>query len=444
MRNFRYSVASIILGFGLLACSSDSDFKSSSLVKKPASSDDLTEEAPETSENGTMGLNSRDATFPKTIQSPPEYIDSLDYIAPCRSVGCSSARTGGHNLHWYVTQSEGDRGRGYYVKGDDQRCWERLEWDGNSVSVTYDNCWWTPGYKYSRYVDGRWLARIWKPGDAIVTDHAVYGGNWDSCTDTLIGSGERRKMTFLWRVKDFDWGPAGRLDTIAIRQSYPHEPRIREHYFYARGVGLIAWNYENDAAPQEFKYHAFNLQSSLKPRPIGTKCVQVEDLTRPESRTPSRPPAKKSAASLPTTPSTQMPPEIRPVEAVVSKPTVSPIGNRDTGCTVTILKAGFAFSRNKPVYSCSKKYSLVFQQDGNLVSYDTSTAQAIWSSKTGQSGADTAVFQSDGNLVVYKNGTALWHSKSGGAAGAELLVQDDGNLVIRQMGRVVWASGSGR
>lgn len=383
-------------------------------------------------------MNSRSALFPKTQTSPSEYIDSMNYVGPCRTKGCSVARTGGHNLHWYVTQAEGDTGRAYYVKGEDQRCWERLDWDNGAVRITYDNCWWTPGYKYSRYADGSWLARIWKPGDSIVADHTVFGGDWESCTDTPLGVGQKRVMTFLWRVKDFDWGAAGRLDTIAIRQSYPHEPNIREHYFYARGYGLIGWNYEDDSKPGDYKFNAFNLKSTVKPIPVGTKCVQVESVASAQPAASSMPLPSAASPTRPPTPSTMGPdPAKTPLPA--SAPTPQPQGAL-TACQVTQLPGGFEFQKNQPVYSCSKKYSLVFQQDGNLVLYDVETKRALWDSMTGQTGADSAVFQRDGNLVVYRTGSPLWNAKTGGSVGSQLVLQDDGNLLIRLNDSVVWSA----
>ncbi len=390
-------------------------------------------------------LKSSSPSFPKTQNSPPEYVDSLDFVAPCRSAGCSVAHTGGHNLHWYVTQSQGDAGRAYYVKGEDQRCWERLDWSGESIKVTYDNCWWTDGYKYSRYADGRWLARIWKPGDAIVADHQVFGGNWDSCTDTPIGGGQKRKMTFLWRVKDFDWGPAGRLDTIAIRQSYPHEPRIREHYIYARGYGLIAWNYEDDSDPSKYMFNIFNQASNVKPVPVGTQCVQVENLNPQKMVAPSaRPESVVAPVIAPQMPASAAVPAQKtqsPFVAAQATPSPQPVSTA-TGCAPSVLPGGSNFTRNQPLYSCSKKYSFVFQQDGNLVLYNTETTKAVWSSSTGGTGADKAIFQSDGNLVVYRAGSAVWDSKTGGQSGAELVIQDDGQLVIRKQGRSLWTSAS--
>jgi hypothetical protein len=427
----------ISLGTAQTACSGllNSNSPESVTVKQNATTASSADKSSANVASVQFGIHSADKSFPKTQDSPPEYIDSLDWLAACRTVGCSIAHTGGHNLNWFVTRAQADTGRAYYVKGEDTRCWERLDWDSKSIQITYDNCWWTPGYKYSRYADGRWLARIWKPGDSIVTDHTVYGGNWDSCTDVPIGAGRQRVMTFLWRVKDYDWGPAGRLDTIAVRQSYPDQPFIREHYIYARGYGLIAWNYENDKNPAEFNSNVFNQVSNLKPVPSGTKCVEVEKV-QPIASTTNPLPDKTTVATPPASNSTS--PMATPQNAPSTSPTAS-----SPACTLTTFNAGYQFVSNQPVYSCSKGHSLVFQADGNLVLYNTRTSSAIWSSATGQSGANVAVFQNDGNLVVYRNGTPLWNSNTGGKTGATMILQDDGNLVIRLQEQPLWSSMTG-
>jgi hypothetical protein len=395
-------------------------------------------------------LNSKSNAFPRIQDSPPEYVDSLDFVAPCRIAGCSKASTGGHNLHWYVTRAEGDSGRSYYVKGEDNRCWERLDWDSTSIQITFDNCWWGEhGYNYSRYADGRWLARIWKPGDSIVTDHTVYGGHWDSCKDMPIGQGQKRVMTFLWRVKDFDWGPAGNLDTIAVMQSYPHEARIREYYVYARGHGLIGWSYENDINPSKNSSHLFNLTSQVKPVPQGTKCVQVETVSEAPAQPAKTPvaaepvvlpslPKNPAPAASPTPVAATPPPTTAPMQPTV---TSTPTQQQQASCTVTLLRGGTSFVINQPFYSCSQKYSMVFQADGNMVLYNTISKAPIWHTSTANSGAQSATFQTDGNLVIMKGITALWHSNTYNSAGAELLIQDDGNLVIRsKAGAVIWHS----
>lgn len=364
---------------------------------------------------------------PTTAGSPPEYIDSLDYVAPCRDAGCSVAHTdetGQTNIHWWVGSRTADRGTAYHVKGTDPRCWERLEWNADAIAIPYDNCWWTPGYQYSRYKDGRWLARIWKPGDAIEVDHTVYGGRWDACTDTAMGQGQTRVMTFVWRVKDYDWGPAGKLDTIAVRQSYPWEPRAREYYFYAKGYGLIGWSLENDAAPSENKAFAFNLGSTRRPIPVGTACVSVETPTPPAPTPPaSTPPASPPPASTPPASDGQ---------AAPSAPAPTPT------CT---LRPGYVFSVGTAVYSCNRRYALVLQSDGNLVLYDVPVGVPLWwSLASGGTRATSASFQTDGNLVARSGSAPVFASNTGGMGADQLAIQDDGNVVIYRGSTPLWST----
>lgn len=82
------------------------------------------------------------------------------------------------------------------------------------------------------------------------------------------------------------------------------------------------------------------------------------------------------------------------------------------------------------LHSKNNAYHLVMQSDGNAVVYNNKN-QAIWSSQTYGSGAQTLNMQADGDLVLY---TAFskpkWASNTGGTQGAYLYMQDDGNLVI--------------
>jgi hypothetical protein len=337
-----------------------------------------------------------------------EKIDTLQWVAPCLEAGCNRAHTGFHDINWFVSRVAGNAGTAFIVKGHDARCWERFEWDSLSIKINFDNCWWATGYQYSRYSDGTWLMRWWKPGESVTVDHTVYGGRWDSCTDTPVGANEKRTMKFLWRDKAKDWGPAGKLDTINIQQSYPHEPRVRENYVYARGHGLIGWSIEDDRNPAENKGGSFNLPSTKNLKPAGTACVNV-DL-----------PAENS----PTLPST-------PAPTVTPSPT----------CTGDVSPG--LFTRDSPVSSCDGRFLLVFQSDGNLVLYPSGSDRALWSSNTGNKNATSAQFQNDGNLVVYSGTTPLWNSMTGGNPGAVLVLQNDGNLVISLQQRVLWSSGTG-
>lgn len=87
------------------------------------------------------------------------------------------------------------------------------------------------------------------------------------------------------------------------------------------------------------------------------------------------------------------------------------------------LAAGDAFT------SCDGRYSLIMQDDGNLVVYN-GLSKPVWATGT-QGAGNTAVFQDDGNLVVYApGGVPLWESGTGGNWGSTFIMQNDGNLVI--------------
>jgi hypothetical protein len=96
------------------------------------------------------------------------------------------------------------------------------------------------------------------------------------------------------------------------------------------------------------------------------------------------------------------------------------------------------------LFSATRAFQLMMQEDGNLVLYvidDASLPQditkgiykkAIWSSGTNGTLAGQCRMQSDGNLVLYisNDGPAVWASGTNGHPGAFLRCQDDGNLVI--------------
>ena len=90
--------------------------------------------------------------------------------------------------------------------------------------------------------------------------------------------------------------------------------------------------------------------------------------------------------------------------------------------------------------SDNKKYSLVFQVDGNLVLYKYSTIP-LWHTNTYNKGATSVRLKRDGNLVVYKGNGGLWSSNSFNKGGETLFLQDDGNLVLHAPGaKTIWAT----
>jgi hypothetical protein len=87
----------------------------------------------------------------------------------------------------------------------------------------------------------------------------------------------------------------------------------------------------------------------------------------------------------------------------------------------------------------NEKYTLVMQNDGNLVLYPIGSSDAVWYSGTHGHQVDWAVLQEDGNFVIYGEGRALWHSHTHGNPGAYLVLQDDRSVVIyNPEGRPLW------
>jgi hypothetical protein len=110
-----------------------------------------------------------------------------------------------------------------------------------------------------------------------------------------------------------------------------------------------------------------------------------------------------------------------------------------TGCG--IMSAGEDLASNTATASCSGKYALAMQSDGNLVLYHNGVG-AIWSTATSGKGGHSAIMQSDGNFVLYNAASkALWSSTTSGHSGAYLKIQDDGNLVVYSAGgAALWNS----
>jgi hypothetical protein len=103
-----------------------------------------------------------------------------------------------------------------------------------------------------------------------------------------------------------------------------------------------------------------------------------------------------------------------------------------------VVPPGTELAADRPVTSANGQYSLVMQQDGNLVLY-ANPGKAIWDTHTQGRGLK-AVMQKDGNLVVYTPaGKPQFDTATGGHPGAQLAVQNDGNLVIYGPdGEVLW------
>jgi len=86
------------------------------------------------------------------------------------------------------------------------------------------------------------------------------------------------------------------------------------------------------------------------------------------------------------------------------------------------------FSRGQE-WVTSTGYKFRFQQDGNLVLYN-SQGRAIWATGTFGTNVDRFSVQADGNIVLYERGKAVWATDTAGNPGAYFSIQNDGNLVV--------------
>ncbi|MCY7520765.1 lectin [Paenibacillus larvae] len=71
------------------------------------------------------------------------------------------------------------------------------------------------------------------------------------------------------------------------------------------------------------------------------------------------------------------------------------------------LNEGESLVRGQWLKSNNGEYTLILQDDGNLVLYGR--GKALWNTITHGLAAKNLVMQSDGNLVLYGYSGALWH-----------------------------------
>jgi nucleoid-associated protein YgaU len=83
-------------------------------------------------------------------------------------------------------------------------------------------------------------------------------------------------------------------------------------------------------------------------------------------------------------------------------------------------------------------YSVILQDDGNLVLYAGETA--VWSTETNGQPVVRAEVQEDGNFVLYTEDKPVWHSDTKGAKDVRLILQDDRNLVLYGFDGPAWSS----
>jgi nucleoid-associated protein YgaU len=103
------------------------------------------------------------------------------------------------------------------------------------------------------------------------------------------------------------------------------------------------------------------------------------------------------------------------------------------------LTEGQKLEKGGKLTSANGAYTLVLQDDGNLVLY--ARDDAVWA--TGTNGQDVvrAEVQTDGNFVLYTPDKPVWHSDTKGKKDVKLVLQDDRNLVLYDKhDKAVWSS----
>jgi serine/threonine protein kinase len=100
------------------------------------------------------------------------------------------------------------------------------------------------------------------------------------------------------------------------------------------------------------------------------------------------------------------------------------------------LKIGEFLSVNEFLTSTNKQYSLVLQEDGNLVLYDCHSSKSIWASNTNGRKPLSAVMQDDGNFVVYFDGSNPWASNTANIPISCLTLENNGTLALYQRNRL--------
>jgi hypothetical protein len=94
------------------------------------------------------------------------------------------------------------------------------------------------------------------------------------------------------------------------------------------------------------------------------------------------------------------------------------------------------------IKSTNQCFSLNAQSDGNLVLYRQSNGQALWDTKTYGRNVNRTIFQNDGNLVIYNTSNqAVWASNTDRRGGTRVTVQDDGNFAMyNAQNQALWAT----
>jgi hypothetical protein len=134
---------------------------------------------------------------------------------------------------------------------------------------------------------------------------------------------------------------------------------------------------------------------------------------------------------------------------LVALPLLGAVGTQ--AATAATLFPGQVLFPGQSLQADDNGHTLVMQNDGNAVLYNTRNGQPTWASNTQGINPRDLIMQADGNLVVYdRSGQPRWASNTFNNPGAYLDVQNDGNLVIYRAGtnpvpnNALWASNTFR
>ena len=102
------------------------------------------------------------------------------------------------------------------------------------------------------------------------------------------------------------------------------------------------------------------------------------------------------------------------------------------------LTEGQKLEKGGSLTSLNGAYTLILQDDGNLVLY--AREQAVWSTDTDGQDVVRAEVQTDGNFVLYTPDKPVWHTDTKGKKDVKLVLQDDRNLVLYTTNGPAWSS----
>jgi Protein of unknown function (DUF4241) len=107
------------------------------------------------------------------------------------------------------------------------------------------------------------------------------------------------------------------------------------------------------------------------------------------------------------------------------------------------LHAGQAL-RRQSLTSPSGRYTLVHQDDGNLVLYHNTEFRSLWATGTdGTHSRVCALHGTHGLVLLDGDGVRVWSSGTEGGTAARLVVRDDGDIAVEDSaGTVIWSSGT--